>query len=140
MKAKKSKTLFIGGKMEVKLEKVDMITNTIIPIIEKFRYAATYTIHPESYSEATEPQPCSDKKIAEFINKLANGADKAELIISNIEWIEYNNCEGDNLYPVIMRAIKLPDGRYFIEIEYYDDDIENDNRGLKRDQYILEWE
>ena len=121
---------------KARLTKTNMITNTIIPLIEKYRYAATYTIHPESYSEASDPIPCTDKDIAKFINKLVNKVDKAELIVSDIKWIEYNNCEGDELYPVIMRATLLPDGRYFIEIEYYNHEEDN----INREQYILEWE
>lgn len=103
----------------VELKEVKMRLKSVITLIEKYRYKATYTTHGMSRSWATDPIPCTDLEILKFVQKLANKEDKAELIISNIDWEEFGNCTGDELYPVYMDAVKLPDDRYFITISEY---------------------
>lgn len=136
----KNEKIRIGEKKMVELKQVEMIQNSIISLIEQYRHRATYTTHSMSRSWATDPIPCTDLEILAFVQKIANKENEADLVVSNIDWDEFGNCEGDQLYPVYMNAVKLPDDRYFVTIEgynireWFDDEVE----GAYTKEYILE--
>ena len=42
----------------------------------------------------------------------------AQLIIGRIYWDEYGNCEDDHIYPSTIKATKIQENKYFIEVNY----------------------
>ncbi len=101
---------------ELLINEVDMAIESILPIIIENRQNADYTKHELSRATASGPIPCSDIDVVRFFHSLMDGDTTAKLIISNIEWEESGNCVGDDLYPVVLSGVKLPDGRYYIEL------------------------
>ncbi len=57
-----------------------------------------------------------DLDVVKFFHALMDGDTSVKLIISDIEWDESGNCVGDDLYPVVLSCVKLPDGRYYVEL------------------------
>jgi hypothetical protein len=98
------------------LTKVEMSTFSILGIVEEYRYEATYTTHELSKSVPGEITPCSDNDVALFVSEIKSKSDTAILIVSNIEWAEYGNCVNDELFDVTLTAIRLPDDRYYLEL------------------------
>lgn len=114
-----------------KLETASMKVDTILGIVNDARMGASYTRHPMSNGIPTEAFPCSDQEVSTLLDTLAKGADKAMLTISDIFWEESGNCVGDELFPVEMKAVKLPDGRYYLTVSYL-----NDKNIKTEDEYI----
>lgn len=99
-----------------KLEKVKMKCKSLISLIESYKGRADWRCGHLSRAEASEPIDASDREIIDFALQILNGVEKAELIVSDIRWDVYGNHVDDELYPVIMKATKLPDGRYYLEV------------------------
>ena len=98
--------------------RIDSIFNLII----QYRYKADWTFHEYSSSEAGDPIPCTDEEVLSFLSELKQAHEEKrpiqlELVISGIEWEKHGNCTGDELYPVILSAVSLPDGRHYIQIK-----------------------
>jgi len=98
------------------LEQVSMIIPSVLGLVNDYRYNADYTCHELSRCSVGEVNPCTDEAVMSFLSALKNGVETANLVISDIDWEESGNCEGDDLYPVNLHAVKLPDGRYFMEL------------------------
>lgn len=118
------------------LKEVKMELQSVVDLIVKFKYSADWTCHELSRAHASGSVPCTDTAIAEFIQQLESGVDTAELTISDIRWEESGNCVGDNLYPVILKAVKLPDGRYYLRLEGRFDDTERTYGKVELKEYI----
>lgn len=99
------------------LEQVTMGIESIYPLIERYRLYADSTSHEMSNARAGGAIPCSDMDIFYFVRDIINGEEKVRLTVSDIHWEESGGCVGDDLYPVTLIATKLPDGRYFMELE-----------------------
>lgn len=93
-----------------------MTIDSILPLVIEYREKADWTCHRYSNSHATNPRPCTDRAVKDFFSEIETGREIARLVISDIQWEKYSNCEGDDLYPVILNAVHLPDGRYFFEL------------------------
>ncbi len=109
------------------IEEKTELKDTILDIVVKYRERAISFCHELSSSESSGPIPCTDSQVAEFIRKMEKGNKVVKLIISDISWNTYGNCECDELYPVILKACRLPDTdyfygkfkRYYCEFEFY---------------------
>jgi hypothetical protein len=99
------------------LERVKMVRDSILELVVEYREMADYSLHQYSNGGASAVQPCSDRDVYDFLTKLLQGEPVAQLVISDIEWHTSGNCVGDELYPVTLSATKLPDGRYFLELD-----------------------
>lgn len=120
------------------IKEVKMELQSIVDLVVKFRYSADWTCHEYSSGRASKPKPCADGEISEFVQRLESGADTAELIVSDLYWEESGNCVGDNLYPIILRAVKLPDGRYYLRLEGLFDDEQSTYGKIRLKEYIYQ--
>lgn len=120
------------------IKEVKMEVQSVVDLAVKFKHSADWTCHEMSRARASKPIPCTDVKIAEFVQRLESGIDIAELTISDLYWEESGNCVGDNLYPVILEAVKLPDGRYYLRLEGLFDDEESGYGKIKLKEYIYQ--
>lgn len=119
------------------LKEITMELQSVVDLVVKFRHSADWTCHEYSRGHASKPMPCKDVEIAEFVQQLDSGADTAELTVSDIYWEESGNCVGDNLYPVTLKAVKLPDGRYYLRLEgLFDDEVSGYGK-IKLKEYIF---
>lgn len=101
------------------LKEVEISIETILPIVVEYRNRANRTTHELSKSTTTEVRPCTDDDVAKFLYKINKPFvwGQAELVISGIDWEEFGNCIGDELYPVLLKAIRLPDlKRWYMEL------------------------
>ena len=94
-----------------------MRCESLLSLIESYKGRADWRCGHLSRSEACEPFDASDRQIVDFVFQILNGVEKAELVISDIDWEVYGNNVNDELYPVVMTATKLPDGRYYVEVK-----------------------
>jgi hypothetical protein len=99
------------------LQEAKLEIDSIVDLIVKHKNDANWTCHSLSRAQASEPSPCTDREIAEFVNLLASGIEQANLTVSDIYWEESGGCVGDALYPVELHAVRLPDGRYYLRLE-----------------------
>ncbi|MCP4475417.1 MAG: hypothetical protein GY821_12795 [Gammaproteobacteria bacterium] len=104
---------------DLKIEETKMKIDSILKLIEENKGAANWTSHPFSNAMVGDEWDCTDFEIAEFLMKLKNGEELASLIISNIRWDTPGNREGDNLYPAILEATKIPKNRYYLELKSF---------------------
>ena len=118
------------------IKEVKMELQSVVDLIMKFRYSADWTCHEYSNGRAGYPIPCLDARIAGFIEQLRRGVGVAEITVSGIRWEESGNCVGDNLYPVILKAVKLPDGRYYFRLEGLFENEGDDYRKTRLKEYI----
>lgn len=99
------------------IKKVSMNIESIISLIESYKGKADWKKHPMSQSWASEAHDCSDMDVKELLDKFEKLESEIKFTISDIEWEEYGNCVGDELYPVVLHAVLLPDGkRYYIAV------------------------
>lgn len=92
------------------ITKVEMIKNSILPIIEENRFYAD--------------EPCTDEDVMKFLQDLYKGAEKTEIKISSVDW-EKREFDTGGFSDIFLHAVKLPDGRYYLTIETPDlDDME----------------
>lgn len=95
---------------KTELIKVEMIKNSILPIIEENRFYAD--------------EPCTDEDVMEFLQDLYNGVEKTELKMSYVDW-ENRKFDTSGFSDIFLHAVKLPDGRYYLTIETPDlEDVE----------------
>lgn len=118
------------------LKEVTMELQSVVELVVKFKHSADWTCHEYSRGIASKPVPCSDNQIARFIDQINSGVDAAKLTISGIYWEESGNCVGDNLYPVILEATKLPGRRYYLRLEGLFDDEDSGYGKIKLKEYI----
>jgi len=122
------------------LKEVKMNAPSIIDLIVKVRsledHGATPITHTHSNARPGTPIPCTDKAITKFVQKLLQKEEAAILIIGEIDWEESGNCVGDELYESTIRALLLPDGRYFIELKYYNNNNPSEEHGFIKKEYV----
>ncbi len=104
-----------------KLQEVKMKISKILTLIETIRSynnaGAQYTSHPYGNAEV-EYMECSDADVITFTKNLIEGKNISTLIMGDARWTKGGNCIGDELLPSSIIATKLPDGRYYLEVEY----------------------
>lgn len=101
------------------LTEVEMGIDTIVDLVRQYRGEADYTLHEFSHGRPGDPEPCTDYDVLCFMTDLDAGVPASQLVISRIEWEESGGCAGDALYDVTLAATKLPDDRYFLELDGY---------------------
>jgi hypothetical protein len=112
--------IYLGENMQAKtkLREVKSTLWTLIDIIQYGRYKAKYKLNHKLVDEIkfNEYLPCSDIEVKQFIEKIESKIDKFELIVSNID----RSGDQIKILPVIMKAIKLIDNIYHIELVGHD--------------------
>lgn len=105
--------------MKEKLKKVvKKRAEALFSLLWELRMAGDWTCHPESYSEA-EIIPASEREITAFVSSLLAGVKEAELVVSDLKWVRYDNCVGDELYPCVVTAKKIGEREYLLTIKRY---------------------
>lgn len=94
-----------------------MRCESLVSLIASYKGKADWKRGHLSQAEVSEPIDASDREVVDFMIQIFNGVEKAELVISDIDWEVYGNNVNDELYPVVMTATKLPDGRYYVEVK-----------------------
>ncbi|MEN6293799.1 MAG: hypothetical protein ABFD07_17505 [Methanobacterium sp.] len=100
------------------IENVEILRNSILPIILENRFAAD--------------QPCTDGDVMEFLQDIFGGKEKTDLCISKVDW-ESRMFDKNGYSDVYLYAVKLPDGRYYLTLEM--PDLEDEDP--VRFEYIL---
>lgn len=98
------------------LSHVEMGIQSVFSIVEEYRNKAGWSRHQYSESSPCDPVPCTDRAVVSFLKKIFLGKEQVELLVSDIKWAHYGNCTGDELFPVTLNGMRLPDGRYFLEL------------------------
>jgi len=106
----------------VKLEEVEMIKDGVLPIIIDNRFQAD--------------NPCTDENVMNFLQDIYSGNEKTELEVSKVDW-ESRPCQRDRegISDVFLRAVKLPDGRYYLTLEF--PDLEDEGEDPIKTEWIL---
>jgi len=122
-----------------RLERVSMRLSSVLSLIERIRSmpdgGSWYTTNEYCSSFVKEGVLyASDKDVLEFLSKLDEGVEKAELEIAWYEWEEGGNCTGDYIHPSQISATRLADGRYYIEASFHD------GKEFAEEEYILFFE
>ncbi len=109
-----------------RIKEVEMEAGCLIDLIVPLKNAAWYTKHELSRGQIGDIIPCTDFEVMEYLQilkEMKTGDDPASIVISNIEWENYGNCAGDELYPVIMLAQLLPGKtrRFYVTINMIDE-------------------
>ncbi|MDR2223776.1 MAG: hypothetical protein LBE34_13740 [Flavobacteriaceae bacterium] len=104
------------SKFREELEEIKFFESSFYDIV--MRREASFSRHEYSHGIASDPISLSDTEIHNLFKRFLNKESYIEETLSNIIWIESGSCEGDELFPVIMKATLLGSGKYIIEIDY----------------------
>jgi hypothetical protein len=101
-------------------KKVEIEKEELFIFLNQYREKANYSLHEFSRGEVSEVIPMSEKDLLSTCLAFYEGvAVTITGVLSDIEWEKSGGCVGDELYPVNLEAVKLPDGRYWGKVSYY---------------------
>jgi hypothetical protein len=123
-------------KMEAELKKVGLEKEELFQLLYGFRNNASYTMHEYSNGRVSKAIPLPEESLLRICLDFYEAKKMViKTILSDIDWVESGGCSGDELYPVTLEAVKLPNGSYYGQIIYFCRDPLD--RGVKKEEFVF---